>query len=106
MIENNKAKEKIEVINVCGDFEIVMAKRPWLKVMSSKGVSKFYAVSIHLCPHCDGFIYMCTCPDFQLGRPRRGIDPIKDPCKHIKRVDYFKDTIEKQLRLLANVGGF
>lgn len=33
-------------------------------------------------------LVVCTCPDFQLGRPKRGINPYVEPCKHI--VDYLK----------------
>jgi len=45
---------------------------------------KAYFISPRACPHCDSIIWICTCPDFTMGRARRGINPFADPCKHVK----------------------
>lgn len=38
-------------------------------------------------------LIVCSCKDFQLGRPARGINPYENPCKHI--VDYLKSKEKK-----------
>jgi hypothetical protein len=45
--------------------------------------SAIYYISRFNCPHCSDSIFICTCPDFMMGRPKRDINPLEFPCKHI-----------------------
>lgn len=45
--------------------------------------TKTYYISSLECPSCYDMIYICNCPDFLMGRPKLGINPMKFPCKHI-----------------------
>lgn len=53
------------------------------------GRPKEYRITPYACPfHDDGVEpqvhWFCNCPDFSIGRIGRGINPLVDPCKHVK----------------------
>ena len=64
-----------------------------IEVRSFTDPEKVYYVSPRICPHCDGLILICTCPDFTMGRPHRGINPFADPCTHVMAV---RDWVKKE----------
>ena len=39
--------------------------------------------------------WICSCPDFMIGRIRRGINPLTSPCKHI--TEFLLSDVEKLL---------
>ena len=64
--------------------KVETAVLPVYKVPSSKG-DEFYYITVFENPDAKGkHLVTCSCPDFQLGRPRRGVNPFAEPCKHVK----------------------
>lgn len=60
------------------------------EIKGSKGDT--YFVSWFPCPACAGQIYMCTCADFQKGKPHRGVNPLINPCKHVRAIQQEQDN--------------
>lgn len=65
---------------------------PVFKTKSGKG-DEFYYITVFPNPSAGKKLYTCTCPDFTLGRPRKGINPYASPCKHIVM---FKEARDKE----------
>ena len=47
-----------------------------------------YYIQRHTCPSagCGCEILTCSCPDFQIGKPARGFETFRRPCKHIEEL--------------------
>ena len=70
-------------------MEIKETKPGVFRVDSASGntyyVSRVF-IECNVC-HSELKTFMCSCPDFLMGRPSRGINPFVHPCKHVMAVE-------------------
>ncbi len=70
------------------NFRITKYKAvPFLTYRVASDSCAIYYTSRFPNPEKEGtWIWVCSCPDFQIGRPSKGINPFADPCKHILEI--------------------
>ena len=65
---------------------------------------KFYYIQRHTCPQitCGCEILTCSCPSFQMQKPRQLLDSFHDPCKHIRTLIGIMGWESKMAEILAS----